>query len=177
MAGITFRVEISDEAAARQLAEIVGRMDRPIDFYKAVGEYLTEVAIPRNFADESAPDGTPWARLSPVTVQRRESAGQTPITILQATGRMAASVNYEATATHVRIGSPAPQAAVMQFGAEKGSFGAAIGRTKPTEKRPWSQDYFSTLPWGDIPARPWLGLSSEDEMEIIRIASDWLDAE
>jgi phage virion morphogenesis protein len=163
MAGITFTVEFDDEAAARRLAEIVERMDRPIGFYKNVGEYLTEVAIPRNFASESAPDGTPWARLSPLTVARREKAGQTPISILRATSRMAGSITYEATDTHVRIGSPVIQAAVMQFGAAQGAFGRT-SRGGP-------------IPWGGIPSRPYLGLSSTDEEAIIDIAMDWLDAQ
>lgn len=177
MAGITFTVELDEAAVAAKLAEIVDRMERPIGFYKGVGEYLTEVAIPRNFATETSPDGVSWASLRPLTVARREAKGQTPIQILRASGAMAASINYAAGDDHVRIGSPAIQAAVMQFGAAQGSFGAVAGRTRPSEKRPKSQDYFAQLPWGDIPARPFLGISADDEVEIIRIAEDWLGVE
>lgn len=177
MAGISFTVEIEEAAVAARLSEMVGRMERPLGFYKAVGEYMTEVAIPRNFANETSPDGTPWASLRPLTVTRREAKGHTPIRILRASGAMAAAINYAAADTQVQIGSPAVQAAVMQFGAEQGSFGAATGRTRPSEKRPKSHDYFAHLPWGDIPARPFLGLSADDEQEIIRIAADWLEVE
>lgn len=163
MAGITWTAELETELAARQLADLVERMDRPVGFYKGLGEYMTEVAIPRNFASESAPDGTPWARLSPITIARREAAGHTPIQILRASGGMAAGINYEASDRNVRIGSPAIQAAVMQFGAAQGAF----GRTKRS----------GPIPWGRIPARPFLGLSSEDGTEIIRIAEDWLQVE
>lgn len=163
MAGISWTVELNAELAARQLADLVDRMDRPIGFYKGVGEYMTDVAIPRNFANETAPDGTPWARLSPLTVARREATGQTPITILRASGVMAAGINYEAGDRNVRIGSPAIQAAVMQFGAAQGAF----GRTKRG----------GPIPWGRIPARPFLGVSLQDEAEIIRIAEDWLSVE
>lgn len=163
MAGLTFTVELEDEALTRRLDELVDRMDRPIGFYKGVGEYLTEVAIPRNFAQEAAPDGTPWASLRPVTIARREAKGQTPITILRASGGMAGGINYETTDDHVLVGSPAPQAAVMQLGAAQGSFGQT-SRGGP-------------IPWGDIPARPFLGLSAEDELEIIRIAEHWLEVE
>lgn len=174
MAGVTFTVELDEAALVEKLNDLVDRMERPIGFYKAVGEYLTEVAIPRNFANETAPDGTPWASLRPLTVKLREAKGQTPIQILRASGTMAAGINYAASDDHVRVGSPAIQAAVMQFGAAQGSFGAVMGRTKPSEKRPKAQDYFAHLPWGDIPARPFLGLSPDDQTEIIRIAEDWL---
>lgn len=163
MSGLTLTVELDDAALGQRLADLVERLDRPIGFYKGVGEYLTKIAIPRNFSSESAPDGTPWAVLSPVTVARREAKGQTPITILRATGRMSAGISYDATNDHVLIGSPAPQAAVMQFGAAKGAFGANANG--------------NPIPWGNIPARPFLGLSAEDEAEIIHIASDWLNLE
>jgi phage virion morphogenesis protein len=163
MAGITFTVELDEAAVAAKLAEIVDRMERPSGFYKGVGEYLTEVAIPRNFATETSPDGVSWASLRPLTVARREAKGQTPIQILRASGAMAASINYAAGDDHVRIGSPAIQAAVMQFGAKQGAFGRDA-RNHP-------------LPWGDIPARPFLGISADDEVEIIRIAEDWLGVE
>lgn len=177
MPGIVFTVELDDQLAASRLAEMVDRMERPIGFYRAVGEYLVEKAIPRNFSTETAPDGSPWAALSPVTNARREKAGHVPIRILQASQAMAAGINHRPTDDGVRVGTPAKQGAVMQFGAPQGSFGAAIGRTKPSDKRPKSQDYFAHLPWGDIPARPFLGISAADEVEIIRIAGEWLGLE
>lgn len=162
MTGVSYTVEFDHGELAAQLSAMVERMDSPIGFYKAVGEYMTEEAIPRNFDSEAAPDGTPWARLSPVTVKRREKAGQVPIRILRASGAMS-EVNARFSDDGVRIGTAAKQGAVMQFGAAKGAFGQnAIGRP---------------IPWGDIPARPFLGLATEDEVEIIRLAADWLELE
>lgn len=161
MAGVTFTLEIDDGGSEARLAELINRLDRPIAFYKTVGAYLTDVAIPRNFDNDSAPDGTPWAQLSPVTIARREKKGQTPIQILRATGKMRSEIVSQASDEELRVGSPAPQAAVMQFGAAAGAFGTDAGG--------------SPIPWGTIPARPFLGLSAEDEAEILLIASDWLD--
>jgi phage virion morphogenesis protein len=163
MGGVTFTLEFDDSGPEARLAELIDRLDRPIAFYRTVGEYLTEVAIPRNFASESAPDGTPWALLSPVTIARREKKGQTPIQILRATGKMQAEIVSQASEEELRVGSPAPQAAVLQFGAAAGAFGTDAGGHQ--------------IPWGTIPARPFLGLSAEDEAEILLIASDWLDVQ
>lgn len=176
MAGITFHAELDDDQARARLAALAARMENMAGFYKNVGEYMTEEAIPRNFASESAPDGTPWASLSQITRDRRKKAGISTSTILRATGRMAAGINYQATDDQLLVGSPAPQAAVMHFGAAQGQFGAKMGRTKPSEKRGKSQDYFMHLPWGDIPARPFLGFSVADEQEVIHIAEAWLES-
>ena len=171
MAGITFTVEIDEAALAESLADMVDRMERPIGFYKGVGEYLTNVAIPRNFAAETSPDGTPWASLRPATFKRREKNGISSTKILDATSTMRSGINARPEADNVRVGSPAVQAAVMQFGAAQGAFGAFIGKDK------LGRDHFHHMPWGDIPARPFLGLSTDDEAEIIRIAEDWLAVE
>lgn len=163
MAGITFTVEIDDAAARARLSEMVDRMERPLDFYKEVGDYLKSEAIPRNFETETGPDGTPWASLRPLTVARREANGQTPIEILRASKRLYSDINARPTDDQLTIGSALPYAGVMQRGAKQGAFG------RDSRNHP--------LPWGDIPARPFLGLSPDDELEIIRIAADWLDVE
>ena len=168
MAGITFTAELSDEEARQKLARLTSRMENMAGFYKNVGEYMTGQAIPRNFASATAPDGTPWASLRPVTLARRKKAGITSAAILKASGRMAAGINYQASDEQLLIGSPAPQAAVLHFGAAQGQFGAFMGKDKK------GRDHFHHLPWGDIPARPFLGFSAADEEEVIHIAEDWL---
>ncbi len=60
----------------------------------------------------------------------------------------------------VEVGSNRIYAAVQQFGQPKG----ASGRTKRG----------SPIPWGDIPPRPFLGVSSDDREAIADILSDYL---
>ena len=173
MTGITFTAEISDDEAAARLTALVERMARPIGFYEGVGEHLTGIAIRRNFQEEEAPDGTPWARLRPATIKRREKLNQTPLTILRSNSgtsqNLFASITSRASESGVEVGSSMPYAAIHQFGAAQGQFGAFMGKDK------LGRGHFHHMPWGDIPARPYLGLSSEDETEIIRIAEGWLD--
>lgn len=168
MAGVTFTVEFSAEAVRAALEDFLGRMGKPTPFYKSVGEYMTGTAIKRNFDSETAPDGTAWAKLRPVTIKRREKAGQTPIVILNASGRLKNSIISQPGPDGVEIGSPVIYANVMQSGAAQGKFGERKGVNK------LGRNYRFDLPWGDIPARPYLGLSAEDEEEIIRIAQDWI---
>jgi phage gpG-like protein len=53
-------------------------------------------------------------------------------------------------------------AAVQQFGAAKGAFGRT-SRGAP-------------IPWGNIPARPFLGISAEDEPLMLEIVAEWFQA-
>lgn len=167
MPGITFTVELSEAEARERLSALVARMERPIGFYKNVGQYMVDVSIPRNFATETAPDGTPWVRHATVTIKRREKLGHMPLQILRSnrgdSQNLHATINADPSEDGVRIGSPMIYAGVHQFGAGQGAFGRT-SRNGP-------------IPWGDIPARPFLGLSAVDEQEIINIAEDWLAAE
>jgi len=52
-------------------------------------------------------------------------------------------------------------AATQQFGAAKGAF----GRTK----------FNGPIPWGNIPARPFLGISEEDESNLVDMLREYLE--
>ncbi|NNV22663.1 phage virion morphogenesis protein [Ochrobactrum pseudogrignonense] len=155
MTGISYKTTIDDADMREKLAELIGKMQRPIGFYKNVGERLLE-SVDNNFDNESAPDGTRWQGLSAVTRDRRSKLnGNAPMTILQVSGRLKESINYEASDTEVRIGSALVYAAIQHLGGEsKGYMRGAV-----------------------IPARPYLGISPADEEEIFAIAEDWLTVE
>ncbi|MCP8894597.1 phage virion morphogenesis protein [Shinella daejeonensis] len=89
MTGITYTVTLEDAEARGRLDTLLDRMD-PRGFYKNVGERILNPASD-NFDLERDPDGIPWARLRPKTIQRREDKRLTPIRILlaRAAGRIA----------------------------------------------------------------------------------------
>ena len=60
----------------------------------------------------------------------------------------------------VEVGSPLVYAGTPQFGAERGAFGLAPNG--------------APIPWGDIPARPFLGVSGEDGREIVALVNEHL---
>lgn len=169
-------LEINDEhvrAAFASLQAALTDMSEPMD---EIGHAMVLSTKTRMLAGIS-PDGTPFAPRSAVTLARYAAEGKKygphPLWL---TGTMSQSrIAHNAGPDHVNWGSSAIQAAVMQLGAEQGEFGAAIGRTKPSEKRAKSQDYFTPLPWGRIPARPFLGLSDQDRTDITDIIAEWLE--
>lgn len=106
----------------------------------------------RAFAGQRDPvTGNAWHPLSPVTIGRRAKAGHDG-PILQVRGQLAGSLHADYGPDHATVGTNVPYAPTHQFGAKKGAFG--------TTKRG------GPIPWGDIPARRFLGVGPEDEEEI-----------
>lgn len=103
----------------------------------------------RRFDSASGPDGAPWAANSPVTLLRKR--GTRPLT--GETGLLGTEIHYQASQSVLRVGSPKEYAAMQHFGGKKSDFPQL---------------------WGDIPARPFLGLSQDDEREVAEIALDHL---
>jgi len=73
------------------------------------------------FEAEQAPDGTPWAPLSE-RYKRRKTKNRDKVLTLS--GELMRQLNYQVSGHSVAVGSPLEYAAVHQFGATKGAFGA-----------------------------------------------------
>lgn len=154
MTGISYKTTINDADMREKLAELVERMANRQGFHKNVGEHLLNSTDER-FDSETAPDGSRWKTLSLVTRDlRMRRNGNAPMTILRVSGALRGSINMVASQDEVRVGSPLVYAAIHQLGGQ-------AGRNKKVT----------------IPARPYLGLSSEDETEIFAIAEDWFAVE
>lgn len=168
------RVEIDSadvQAAFARMRQALTHM-RPL--MRDLGEHLVETTK-RRFDTSTAPDGSPWAPNTETTYLRylgnfnsgfgkdgrinnkgaARAAAKKPL--IGETRSLSTTINYLPGDSFVEIGSPMVYAAVQQFGARAGSFTG--GKS----------------PWGDIPARPFLGLSGEDEVEIGRTVSRYLE--
>ena len=174
MALVEFNLTFDDAEVSARLSGLVARMSNTEPLLKAIGEHFV-VRAGDSFAGEEDPDGRPWTPLRQTTISRREKAGQLPLTVLRSNSNgksgssLAGSINWELTGSDgVRIGSPVIYAAVHQFGARKGSLGAYW----------WTTEKGTTVegssPWGDIPARPFLGVGHLDGPAIIEMAEAWL---
>ena len=128
-----------------------------------LGEELTTTTRQR-FVDQEGPDGKKWAPLTETTKKRKKRNRDK---VLTESGHLSGSINYRAASGHVLIGSTRIYAGTHQFGAKKGSFGshqfsAIAGPFKGTT-------YKNLIPWGDIPARPFLGLSDKDRDLVLEV--------
>lgn len=149
------RIQIDDRAVLDALRRLqaAGADLRPALY--DIGEYLI-FSTKRRFGEGKAPDGTPWAPNRPATLARKR--GSKPL--IGESKRLGNEFDYLIGANRLEFGSSVEYAAVQQLGARKGQFG--------TTRRG------SPIPWGNIPARPFLGLSDADSNKVTEILNEYL---
>ena len=170
----TLNLDLDTVAALRSLQALKQAASELKPLYLAIGESLQDSTIDR-FASSTAPDGSKWLPNTQVTFLRYLAKFSTSYTKktgkLSSTGAnrainkkplvgesksLSTTIRYQLNADGVSIGSNQIYAATQQFGAAARSFKG--GKT----------------PWGDIPARPFLGLSGDDEKSITELALEHL---
>ena len=166
-------IEVQDAEIQAALMRAHQALDDASGMMNEIGGYLRDQTEDR-FASKVSPEGVPWAPRSAATLKNYERRKLKFGGVLHLSGQLGANIFHEYGPDWTQVGSPEVYAATMHFGAAQGQFGAAIGRTKPSAKRPKSQDYFMPLPWGNIPARPFLGLSDEDRTGVLDIIVETL---
>ncbi len=159
-------IEIKDDEITALFRRLSGHLADMSDVMNSVGEQL-EYQTEQRFAEGVAPDGTPWAPKSQTTIDAYTRRGQSvdfrPLFGPNADGtplRSSFFRNYGPD--FVEIGTNKIYAGVMQFGAGQGAFGTT-GKGGP-------------IPWGNIPARPFLGLSDTDRQNITATVEEWLES-
>lgn len=174
-------IEVDDKHVLEVLNALLARLDDLTPVMHTIGDYLVG-STKRRFATSTGPDGVRWAPNSEVTYLRMiEKAHGVTLTrgkhagklnakgagtamakkpLIGETHRLSSEISAQADRDSVEVGSPMVYAAVQQFGAAKGAFGK--------NKR------HSPIPWGDIPARPFLGLSEVDHDQVLTIVGEYL---
>jgi len=173
MSGVIIAVKIND----RKVKALLSRMQRNLGDLtpatKIIGSII-RTSIIRNFEKSGRPGK--WKKHSRLTEKRRGKGAK----ILMAqglAGGLAASINYQAGKNSVKIGTNKIYGAVHQFGAKKGSFGSVTANIKEHLRKGTKVKGHTRkmkLPWGDIPARPFLMVQDEDWTEIRAALSDYI---
>ncbi len=170
---------------ANNLNQILTRLQRKLSdltpAMRDIGEALSETTKQR-FRSSTSPAGKPWAPNADSTLLRylerkgglskkRTATGGRTLTQKGARAlgskkplvdskTLGTTIFYQAGRHRVEIASPMEYAAVQQFGARKGAFGRT-SRGAP-------------IPWGNIPARPFMGISRPDRATVLAIVSEWI---
>lgn len=122
------------------------------------GVYL-ETATGLRFEDEEAPDGAKWQQ----SARAREDGGKT----LTDTAQLKGSIHSIAGRDRVEVGSNKIYAGIHQFGGTiRAKSDRGLAFTLPGKLG------FRRVMEVEMPARPFLGLSSEDEAELIALTED-----
>jgi phage virion morphogenesis protein len=155
-------IEIDDTAVLAALNRLSQGVSDPRPVLMEIGESLME-STKQRFETSTAPDGTPWAPNSEVTVLKylekvsgaygkkggltkkgmMALLGKKPL--IGESGDLAREFSYSVEGNTLTVGSTMPYAAMQQFGGSKARFPHL---------------------WGDIPARPFLGISDDDRTMI-----------
>tara|TARA_R110002094_G_scaffold160396_8_gene145802 strand:- start:230 stop:757 length:528 start_codon:yes stop_codon:yes gene_type:complete len=157
-------VELKDEEVSAALNRVAEHLTDMSLLMNEIGEQL-EYETEQRFDQGVAPDGSAWAAKSQTTIDAYSARGQRvdfrPLHGPNTDGTpLRKSFFRDYGPDFVEIGTNKIQAAVMQFGAAKGAFGKAANGT--------------SVPWGNIPARPFLGISDTDRANIVETVEEWL---
>jgi phage gpG-like protein len=162
-------VEIKDDEITKGLGAlslIIGDLSPVMD---QIGEFMVQ-STRKRISSGVTPDGKKLAPKSATTIQNYLTGGYkkgaTAGPLIRTGDLVDRSLHYESGSDFMEIASSAVYSAVMHFGAAKGSFGAYSG----TDKN--GRAYSGVAPWGDIPARPFFGVSQEDRENIFTLISD-----
>lgn len=171
------QIDVDDREVLDVLARLARRAGDLSPALKQIGEDMVD-STRRRFATGTAPDGSRWAPNSQTTLLRYLGSKDRPKGVfgkrdgkltakgvgvalgkkpLVDSGNLASTINYRVVdgGRTLLVGSPQKYAAVQQFGADKGSLGKGA-------------------PWGNIPARPFLGISADDRADILDVLQRYL---
>lgn len=145
-------IEINDAQVNAAFARISEHLTDLSDLMNEVGIFLV-ASTEQRFKDTEAPDGSKWAPRSATTIKRYGRKGQSFGPVLHKTFELSNNTRHQYDAGSVTIGTDLPQSAMMQFGGTKAK---------------WPHL------WGNIPARPFIGLSDSDRTNVLDTVAEWL---
>lgn len=174
-------IELTNRSGLDYLHALVARAQDMRPVLEEIGVDMQESSIQR-FSSTTAPDGSPWERNSVATLLNysrrfarnkngtlkpggvRALGSKKPGTDSGTLANSSISWQIEGDSA-VSIGSSMPYAGTFHYGAKSGEFGMAGYRTR---------NGVFPIPWGDIPARPFLGASEDDKANIVRLVQSYL---
>lgn len=127
------------EQLSKQMNEALKQLQHLKMPMDVVGQEVLGQTVERITGEQKAPDGTPWAAWSE-PYSEHKARSRDGGAFLDASGELIDSLNYEASKDEVLVGTNLVYAATHQFGDKK----------------------------RNIPARPYLGLSKQNELDLIK---------
>lgn len=181
MAGAMLDVQVDDSQVGAVLAKLIERLGDIRTPLNDIAEYLHQ-ATDERFLRQVSPDGAPWAPLAPSTLARKKG----PRT-LRESGLLQDSMRHQVSGEELEFGTDRPYGAIHQFGGtieqaarsqqvyfKQGKDGNVGNRFVSKRKANFAQWVTRGAQSAEMPARPYLGLSTVDESEILAIVSDYL---
>lgn len=183
------RIEITNDTATPAVRKALQGLKGPAVrlMLSEIGEYLVRATRERA-ATETSPAGEKWAALSP-RYKRFKDKKRPGLPILRFDFHMIGDqFTFQVGDGELQVGTNAKYGAIHQFGGDidiaarsqqayfKQDRNGDIGNRFVSKKRSNFAQWV-TLPRYKVhvPARPWLGLSQADEVEVVQIGQDHLE--
>ena len=187
------RIDVDDRQVRDAMRRALGELQNPEPMQREVGELLVD-STQQRFATSTAPDGSRWLANARSTIEAflnkdgyynkagqlnakgsQAAMGKRPL--IGASRSLSSQIYYQIESGALVVGSSMKYARVQQEGARQGEFGRVIAtslkRWRAFDEKDFRR-YAGTkkghpVPWGDIPARPFLGISEQDRAAIVDV--------
>lgn len=181
MAGAMLEVVIDTTAVGKALNDLIERLGDLTTPLNDIAEYLHQSTDDR-FTKQVAPDGSPWAPLAPSTLARKKGGR-----ILRNKGTLQDTLRHLVSNNELAFGTDRPYGAIHQYGGKieqaarsqqvyfrQGKDGSVGNRFVKKRQSNFAQWITRGSHDTEIKARPYLGLSAEDDAEILVIIRNYL---
>lgn len=169
------KIEHTVKSAQKVLGKLAKQTSNLRPALKAMGEYLT-LSTENRFNSETDPDGNKWKEVKPRTRKRKKHSK-----ILTEDGNLRGSIHpdIEGDST-LMVGTPSKYGAIHQLGGTIKQEGIVVhlkgkGRNTRFAKAADADRAMKVNRKITMPARPYLGVSKEDEKELVAIAEEHLE--
>jgi phage virion morphogenesis protein len=151
---------VDDRELQRRLRHMLQVSEHPGPAMAAIANVML-AAVEDNFRAEGRP--TKWKPLKPSTIAARAAKGQAG-KILQASGKLAASITPFSSNTEAGVGTNRPYAAAMNFGSRPHEI-------KPRDKKAlaFGGKVFGRVKHPGTAARPFMVLMDQDKADILEV--------
>lgn len=148
--------EVTEQGLSQALLKIEGLADAPTEeLADGIGRLVQESTRNRIRSSKTSPSGAPW------------KANRAGTSTLYRSGALERSIDYVASADSVVVGSGLVYARIHQAG----------GKIAPKTAKALAFMAGGRLVFArsvTLPPRPFLGLSAQDQTDIVRAAEDWI---
>lgn len=146
-----------------RIEEIQNRLNHPESVLRRIGADMQK-EVQLRFRNTTDPEGERWASLSIASTLERALNGRDTLRRgdkpLNDRGILKNSITWRSNHRMAQAGTNVPYAPTHQFGARRGTY----GRTR--RGRP--------IPWGDIPARAFMGFSRRQKEKYAQWVRDYI---
>lgn len=163
MSGVAVTIELDTSSLQAGFERLLKTAKDLTPVMQEIGTYMVDSTQDR-FRSNVSPSGVAWDQ----SERAKAESGRT----LLDRGHLRDSITYDASNTRVDVGTNMVYAAIHQFGGKTRAHEIRPRRAKALRFAMGGGDRFAKSvqhPGSNMPARPYLGWSAEDEMEVADI--------